>query len=466
MKLLSTITENIKVLVTHGNVDVYISGLTLNSNDITPNCLFVAIRGATSDGHTYVGEAIKNGATVIVYESDLQTFDHNVTYIKVKDTKEALGIMASNFYDNPSHKIKLIGVTGTNGKTTITTLLYQLFKDLGHKVGLIGTVVNKINDESFPADRTTPDSITLNKLLDMMVEEGCEYCFMEVSSHAISLKRVEGINFAGGVFTNLTLDHLDYHKTLENYRDTKKMFFDTLHENAFSLSNLDDGNGPYMLKDSKSKKYFYSLKEKTDFSEKIETKLIGDFNAYNIIAIYGTAIILGQEKEKVKQVIKTLEPVEGRFNYIKSNSGVTGIVDYAHTPDALENVLKTINNMKGNGKVISVFGCGGDRDRTKRPIMARIGYEMSDIVILTSDNPRTENPNDILDDMLDGVKDLPKEKVLVIVDRSAAIGKSVELASSGDFILVAGKGHEKYHEVNGIKTHFDDMEELKKYFNI
>lgn len=377
-----------------------------------------------------------------------------------------------HFFGNASRKMKIIGVTGTNGKTTTTTLLYNLFRELGFKVGLIGTVVNKIDDESIDATHTTPDPISLNRLLNQMVRKGCKYCFIEVSSHAIDQKRIAGISFAGGVFTNLTHDHLDYHKNFENYFKAKKKFFDSLSKKAFALSNFDDEYGVKILKDTKAKKYFYSLKDKkAGFSEKLSTKLIGEFNAYNTLAIYGTAVLLGEDKEKVKKIIENLDAVPGRFQYIKDKqSGAIGIVDYAHTPDALLNVLKTINDMNlsaqagGKNKVISVFGCGGDRDKTKRPIMARIGYNMSDIVILTSDNPRSENPEDILKDMASG---LPKmdEKVLIIADRKEAIRKACAFAQKGDYILVAGKGHENYQEIKGVKNHFDDIEELRKYLH-
>jgi len=377
-----------------------------------------------------------------------------------------------HFYGNPSRKIKIIGITGTNGKTTTATLLYQLFRNLGYKVGMIGTVVNKINDESTPAERTTPGPIELNGLLNRMVEAGCEYCFMEVSSHAMNQNRVAGVRFAGGVFTNLTHDHLDYHKNFENYFAAKKKFFKMLPSDAFALSNIDDKYGVKITEGIKAKKYYYSLKNDADFIGHLEMKLIGEFNAYNVLAIYSTAILLGQDLNKIKEEIKKLEPVAGRFQYVKSRDGITGIVDYAHTPDALENVLKTVNDMnlpagrqgKG-GKVISVFGCGGDRDKIKRPIMAKIGYDMSDIVILTSDNPRTEKAEDILEDMKKGIEMLPQDKVQIISNRHEAIQKACSLAKDGDYILVAGKGHENYQEVNGVKTHFDDIEELKKYLN-
>jgi len=470
MKILTKILEEVPILESHGNVDVSVSSVSLNSKEIEPNSLFVALVGNIVDGHDFIKEVIESGAKAIVHEHDLNEYDKNITYVKVADTHRAVGIIASNFYDNPSRKLKLIGVTGTNGKTTIATLLYQLFINLGHKVGMIGTVVNKINNESFEAERTTPDPVILNKLLADMVDAGCQYCFMEVSSHSVSEKRISGLSFIGGVFTNLTLDHLDYHKTLENYRDAKKGFFEILPPHAFALTNTDDPNGRIIINTTKAKKYTYSLKDradlstdKVDFTERLETKLIGEFNAYNILAIYGTAILLGENKEKVREIIKDLEPVPGRFQYIKGEAGVIGIVDYAHTPDALENVLKTVNLMKDNHRLISVVGCGGDRDRGKRPIMAKLGYDLSDILILTSDNPRTENPESILAEMHKGIENLPQDKVYLIVDRHEAIEKACSFAKKNDFVLVAGKGHETYQEVNGIKNHFDDLEELEKY---
>lgn len=465
MKTLQDLVKNIHIVETKGALDVSISALSLSSKEMTEGTLFVALVGNVVDGHSFIPEAITNGASVIIHEKELSEYNPSVTYIRVTNTRDTLGKIASAFYANPSAKLKLIGITGTNGKTTTTTLLHQLFRNLGYNVGMIGTVVNKINDESFESVRTTPDPITLNKILADMVEAGCQYCFMEVSSHSVSEKRIAELSFAGGVFTNLTLDHLDYHETFENYRDAKKSFFDMLPESAFALSNKDDVNGEYMLSETKAHRYFYSLKESADFNERIETKLIGEFNAYNMLAIYGTAVILGEDKEKVKEIIKNLDPVRGRFEYVKSASGVTGIVDYAHTPDALENVLKTIESMKESRKVISVFGCGGDRDKTKRPIMAKIGYDMSDILILTSDNPRTEKPDDILNDMKKGIENFLQDKVHMIPDRREAIQKACSLATSGDYILLAGKGHETYQEVNGTKTHFDDIEELKKFFD-
>ena len=463
MKILNEILKDVTILESKGNVDISVSSISLDSREINQNSLFVALVGNVLDGHSFIDEVIEKGATVIVHEKDLNEWKPGVTYIKVADTHSAVGLIASNFYGNPSSKLKLVGVTGTSGKTTTATLLHQLFRDLGYKAGLIGTVVNKINDKSEEAHRTTPDAVTLNDLLARMVDEGCEYCFMEVSSHSVCEGRIAGLHFVGGIFTNLSLDHLDYHKTLDNYCDAKKGFFDMISATGFAIANIDDERGQYMLSTTKAHTYTFSLKKSADFNERLETKLIGEFNAYNILGIYAVAVLLGQDSDKVKEIIKTLETVPGRFQYIKSTNGITGIIDYAHKPDALENVLKTVNLMKGNHKLITVVGCGGDRDKSKRPIMARIGYNMSDILILTSDNPRTEKPEEILAEMHTGIEDLPQDKVYVIVDRHEAIAKACLLARSNDFILVAGKGHENYQEINGVQTHFDDMEELQKY---
>lgn len=476
MKILSELLENIPILESHGNLEARVSSVSLNSKAIEPHAIFVALVGNVVDGHVFIDEVIEKGATVIVYEKDPKEFKNGlpaqagVTYIKVKDTHSALGIIADNFYGNPSSKLKLIGVTGTSGKTTTVTLSHQLFRNLGYKAGMIGTDVNKINDKSQEANRTTPDAVTLNKLLAEMVDDGCEYCFMEVSSHSVSEKRISGLTFTGGIFTNLSLDHLDYHKTLDEYCDAKKGFFDMLPATSFAITNIDDERGEYMLSTTKANKYTLSLKKKADFNERLESKLIGEFNAYNVLGVYAIAVLLGQDKEKVKEAIKKLETVPGRFQYYKSENGVIGVVDYAHKPDALEKVLKTINDMKPvpvglvQGKIITVVGCGGDRDKSKRPIMTKIGYDMSDILILTSDNPRTEKPEDILSDMQKGLKGLSlKNKVYIIEDRHMAIEKACELAKNNDYILLAGKGHENYQEVNGVKTHFDDMEELQKY---
>ena len=462
MKILNDIIDEISILHIHGNIDKPVSSVSLNSKNIEQHSLFVALEGNVIDGHLFIDEVIEKGATSIVYEKDPKEFKDGITYIKVGDTHNAVGIIASNFYDNPSRKMKLVGVTGTNGKTTTATLLHQLFRDLGYKAGMIGTVVNKINDKSFEASRTTPDPVTLSELLALIVDDGCEYCFMEVSSHSVSEKRIAGLSFVGGIFTNLTLDHLDYHKTFENYCEAKKGFFDIIPATGFAIANIDDEKGQFMLSGTLAHPYTLSLKRSANFNEKLETKLIGEFNSYNILGVYAAAILLGQDKEKVKEIIKILEPVPGRFQYIKSTSDITGIVDYAHTPDALENVLKTINEMKGSNKVITVIGCGGDRDKSKRPIMAKIGYDMSDILILTSDNPRTEKPEDILNDMQKGLTVDDFSKVEIITDRHMAISKACQIAKDGDYILLAGKGHENYQEVNGVKSHFDDMEELKK----
>ncbi len=463
MKILSELLEDVKVLESHGNLETHISSISLDSRNIEQNSLFIALVGNVLDGHIFIDEVIKKGAKVIVYEKDLNEWKSGVTYIKVNNTHEVVGIIANNFYGNPSKHLKLVGVTGTNGKTTIVTLLYKLFKELGYKVGMISTIVNKIDNQDFETTRTTPDAINLNKLLALMVNYGCEYCFMEVSSHSVSEKRINGISFAGGVFTNLTLDHLDYHKTLDNYCEAKKEFFDMISATGFAMANIDDQKGEYMLSNTKAQKYRLSLKKEADFNERLETKLLGEFNIYNVLSVYAVAILLGQDKNKVKEIIKDLEGASGRFESIRNKNNITGIVDYAHTPDALENVLKTINKIKNNRKTISVIGCGGDRDKSKRPIMTRIGYEMSDILILTSDNPRTEKPEDILSDMEKGLPTDYEEKVEVIIDRHMAIKRACELAKEGDFVLVAGKGHEKYQEINGLKTYFDDMEELEKH---
>ncbi len=463
MKILSELLEDIPILETHGNLEAHVSSVSLNSKDIEPHAIFVALKGNVLDGHTFIDEVIEKGATTIIFEKDPKEYKSGITYIKVQDTHSAVGLIASNFYDNPSRKMKLIGVTGTNGKTTTATLLHQLFMDLGYKAGMIGTIGNKINDKLVETSRTTPDSVTLNKLLAEMVDNGCEYCFMEVSSHSVSEKRISGLSFTGGIFTNLTLDHLDYHKTFEEYCDAKKSFFDILPVTGFAIANIDDKKGEYMLSGTVAHTYTLSLKKKADFNERLEIKLLGEFNIYNILGVYAVAVLLGEDKEKVKEAIKNLEPVTGRFQFIKNEDNITGIVDYAHSPDALENVLRTTNEIKGSGRVIAIVGCGGDRDKSKRPIMAKIGYDMSDILILTSDNPRTEKPEDILNDMQKGLSLESIDKVEIIIDRQMAIKRACELAKSGDYILLAGKGHENYQEINGVKNHFDDMEELQKY---
>ncbi|MCC6323994.1 UDP-N-acetylmuramoyl-L-alanyl-D-glutamate--2,6-diaminopimelate ligase [Candidatus Nomurabacteria bacterium] len=488
MKNLIEIVADIKPLEVKGSLDTVISGVYISSNLIVEGGLFIAIVGEKADGHNFINEAIEKGARAIVYEKDLIECKDGVTYIKVTDTHEASGYIASAFYNYPSKKLKLVGVTGTNGKTTIATLLHQLFRNLGFKSGMMGTVVNKINDIEVEATLTTPDPITLNQTLATMADAGCEYCFMEVSSRAISIKRIAGSQFAGGIFTNLTHDHLDFHNTMEEYAKVKQEFFTNLPSSCFALSNLDSEYGEYMLESTKAKKYFYSREAHStssgqhfQFTGNVETKLIGDFNQSNVLAILGTAVLLGIDDKVAREEIKKLDPAPGRFVSFTSPTGVTGIVDYAHTPDALENVLKTIQNLRPADvgrlqeqtsdvcKIITVVGCGGDRDKAKRPIMAKIAYDLSDILIMTSDNPRTEKVEDILNDMQKGLPDLAqglslRQKVYVISDRHLAIQKACELAKSGDYILLAGKGHENYQEVNGAKTHFDDMEELKNCF--
>ena len=423
------------------------------------------------------------GAIAIICEEFPADKKEGITYIQVKDANVALAIMASNFYNNPSNKLPLVGVTGTNGKTTIASLLYQLFKKAGYKVGLLSTVKILVDETEFNATHTTPDSVTINSYLDKMIDAGVDYCFMEVSSHGIHQKRTEGLTFAGGIFTNLSHDHLDYHKTFAEYRDVKKSFFDSLPKSAFALTNIDDKNGDFMLQNTKAKKVTYALKTLADFKAKILekqfsgtllkindtevwTKLIGQFNASNLLAIFATAELLGLEKLEVLTIISQLENVSGRFEYVISDDGVTAIVDYAHTPDALKNVLETINDIRtGNEKVITVVGCGGDRDVTKRPKMAQIASLLSSQAIFTSDNPRTENAQTILDEMEVGVAAENYKKTLSILDRRQAIKTACKFSENGDIILIAGKGHENYQEINGVRAHFDDLEEVKKCFN-
>ena len=435
------------------------------------------------DGHLYINKAIDLGATVIVCEDFPETQKDEITYVQVVDANTALAVMASNFYENPSSKIPLIGVTGTNGKTTIAALLYQLFKKAGYKVGLLSTVKVLVDDVEFKATHTTPDSITINGYLDKMIDAGVDFCFMEVSSHGIHQKRTEGLVFTGGIFTNLSHDHLDYHQTFAAYRNVKKEFFDGLPKSAFALTNIDDKNGNFMLQNTQAKKKTYALKTLADFKVKILekqlsgtlisvdgtevwTKLIGVFNIYNLTAIIATAELLGLEKLETLTIISELESVSGRFEYVISEDGITAIIDYAHTPDALKNVLETINDIRtGNEKVITVVGCGGDRDQTKRPKMAHIASQLSSQAIFTSDNPRTENPQTILDEMEVGVASENYRKTLTVLDRRQAIKTACKLSEVGDIILIAGKGHEDYQEINGVRAHFDDLEEVKNCFN-
>ncbi|WP_131535891.1 UDP-N-acetylmuramoyl-L-alanyl-D-glutamate--2,6-diaminopimelate ligase [Pedobacter nototheniae] len=466
-----------------GKTDRSIHALNFDSRKIEKDDVFFAIVGTVVDAHSYIDQTINLGATVIVCEVLPENINPQVTYVKVQNSSVALGIMAGNFFGNPSAALKLIGITGTNGKTTIATILFKLFKDLGYKTGLLSTVENYIHDVVVAATHTTPNPIALNALLKDMVDAGCDYCFMEVSSHAVSQHRIEGLTFAGGVFSNLTHDHLDFHKTFDSYLKAKKAFFDGLPKSAFALTNIDDKNGMVMLQNTKAYKKTYALKQLADFKAKIIEnqfsglhldidnedvyfKLVGSFNAYNLLAVYGTAILLEQDKLKVLTLLSRLSGAEGRFDYITSADNIIGIVDYAHTPDAVQNVLSTIANIrKGTEQVITVIGCGGDRDKTKRPIMAQVACDWSDKVILTSDNPRTEDPQSIITEMEAGVSPTNKRKTISILDRKEAIKTACHLAKSGDIILVAGKGHEKYQEINGVRNHFDDKEILIEQLN-
>ncbi|MCO5267835.1 MAG: UDP-N-acetylmuramoyl-L-alanyl-D-glutamate--2,6-diaminopimelate ligase [Brumimicrobium sp.] len=463
-----------------GKVDYEINKLTFDSRTVEDNDLFIAIKGEKVDGTQFIESAIQKGATAILCET-LPTQTHQgIAYIMVDDTHKALSIVANNYFDHPSKNLKLIGVTGTNGKTTTTTLLFELFRRMGYSVGLISTVVNRINNILIPTERTTPDAISLNQLFADMLDAGCEYCFMEVSSHAVVQNRIGGLHFTGAAFTNITPEHLDYHKTFKEYITAKKMYFDHLPATAFAISNADDKNGEVMLQNTKAKKYYYSLQGIADYKAKvvensfsglvlsingteIYTQLIGDFNAYNILLVYAIADQLLHEPIEILRVISELKSVEGRFEFFKSNTGIIGIVDYAHTPDALENVLKTIQNIRtGNETVFSLVGCGGDRDKTKRPVMAATACKLSDKVVLTSDNPRSEDPAQIIEEMKAGVGGEYYYKTLSIIDRAEAIKVACSMAQPNDIILVAGKGHETYQEINGVKYDFDDLEILKE----
>lgn len=480
MKLLSEILYKAGLEEVIGSTNVAISGISFDSRKIKKDSVFFAVRGTTSDGHLFISKAIDSGAISIVCEELPETLDSKITYIKVKDSGIALGVVASNFFDNPSKKLKLIGITGTNGKTTSVTLLFQLFRQMGFSCGLISTVKNKINNEDINATHTTPDAVSLNELLRKMVDQGCQYAFMEVSSHAVVQGRISGLNFSGALFTNITHDHLDYHKTFEEYIKAKKGFFDQLTSDAFALVNKDDRNGAVMLQNCKAEKRFFSMTQMADFKCKVLenhlnglllnidnvdlwVKLIGSFNAYNVLGVYSVAIMLKQDKTNVLTALSNLNPVEGRFQHIKSETGIIGIVDYAHTPDALKNVLTTIKDIRtGNEEVYTLIGCGGDRDSAKRPIMAKIAAQLSTKIILTSDNPRTEDPEVILNQMQEGLDIIDKRKTLKITDRKEAIRTACSMAKSGDIILVAGKGHEKYQEIKGVKHPFDDLEILKQ----
>ena len=484
MKLLSDILYKVKLEEIIGSTHVAISSIVFDSRKVKKDSLFVATKGAADDGHIYIQKAIELGAIAIVCEEIPKDKNDQITYVKVTDSTYALGVMACNYYDNPSEKLKLVGITGTNGKTTTVTLLFNLFKSLGYSVGLLSTVQNKINNTVIPSTHTTPDAITLNELLFKMEEQGCEFVFMEVSSHAIVQNRIAGINFTGALFSNITHDHLDYHKTFDEYIKAKKQFFNLLPSTAFALTNRDDKNGMVMLQNTKANKYTYALKNIADYKCKIIeshlnglllnidnhevwVKLIGTFNAYNILSVYATAVLLKQDITSVLTALSNLNSVEGRFQYVKSPNGVIGIIDYAHTPDALKNVLETVKEIRsGSEQVITLVGCGGDRDSAKRPIMAAIACEYSNKVILTSDNPRTEDPEEILNQMQAGVNPVDVKKVLRITDRREAIKIACSFSSKGDIILIAGKGHEKYQEIKGVKHDFDDLEILKETIKI
>lgn len=467
-----------------GSTQHKVQGIAFDSREVAKDFVFVAVSGTRQDGHNYIEQAIDQGAIAVVCENMPDNMRQNITYIGVHDSTEALGIMASNFYDNPASKLKLVAVTGTNGKTTCVSLLFDLFRKLGYNTGLLSTIQNQINNELLDATLTTPDAISLNRILYRMVERGCTHCFMEASSHAIVQKRIAGLQFAGAVFTNISHDHLDYHKTFENYINAKKKLFDALNTTAFALANVDDKRGLVMLQNTKAVKKTFALRTHADFNAKVLSntlhgleieinnkpvwfQLNGRFNAYNILAVYATAYMLGEDKDKVLTVLSALKPAKGRFEKIISKKGIVGIVDYAHTPDALQNVLETIKEIRTrNEKLITIVGCGGNRDKEKRPLMGKVATNYSDLVILTSDNPRDEEPEAIINDMKKGVEPLDFKKVFTIPERSEAIQEACSKAGKGDIILIAGKGHENYQEVKGKRHHFDDMELLIENFKI
>ena len=479
---LNEVLKNITPIKIVGNDNVEITGVNIDSRRIKAGHLFVAIRGTQVDGHQFIDKAIELGADAVLCEELPEKLSDHVTYVQVESTEDAVGKVATLFYGNPSHKLKLVGVTGTNGKTTIATLLYNMFRKFGYKVGLLSTVCNYIDDVEVPADHTTPDPIELNELLAKMVEAGCEYAFMECSSHAIHQKRIGGLKFAGGLFTNLTRDHLDYHKTFENYRNAKKAFFDALPKDAFAITNADDKNGMIMVQNTKATVKTYSIRTMADFRARIlechfegmyleidgrevGVQFIGKFNVSNLLAVYGAAIMLGKKPEHILLVLSTLHSVSGRLEPIHSPEGFTAIVDYAHTPDALANVLNAIHEvLDGKGHVITVCGAGGNRDKGKRPLMAQEAVRQSDKVIITSDNPRFEDPQEIINEMLAGLNEQQMRKVISIVDRKEAIRTACMMAQKGDVVLVAGKGHENYQEIKGVKHHFDDKEVLYEIF--
>lgn len=481
--ILKDLLKNIKPVSISGSTDIEITGVNIDSRQIEKGHLFVAMRGTQVDGHRFIGKAEEQGAVAIVCEDLPEQRKDDVTYIQVKSTQNAVGPIATMFYGNPSEHLKLVGVTGTNGKTTIATLLYNMFRKMGHRCGLISTVCNYIEGKALPADHTTPDAIALNKLLHDMVEDGCEYAFMECSSHAIHQQRIGGLKFAGGIFTNLTRDHLDYHKTVEAYRDAKKMFFDMLPKGSFAIINADDKNGKYMVQNTKANVKTYSTRTMADYrarllechfegmyleidGREVGVQFIGKFNVSNLLAVYGTACNLGKQPEEILITMSTLESVSGRLQPVQSPNGVTAVIDYAHTPDALQNVLNAIHEvLNGKGQVITVCGAGGNRDKGKRPLMAQEAARQSDKVIITSDNPRFEEPQAIIDDMVAGLTPQQRKKAVTIVDRREAIRTAVMLAKKGDVILIAGKGHEDYQEINGVKHHFNDREVVEEAFN-
>lgn len=484
MALLKDILYKVSLKSVGGDMATEVSGIAFDSRKVESRYVFVAQRGTQTDGHDYIEQAVKSGAVAVVCEKLPAETSSHVAWVIVEDSSEALGIMASNFYDNPSKKLKLIGVTGTNGKTTCVTLLYQLFRSMGYSTGLLSTIENKIDDEVLSASHTTPDALTINKTLAQMVAKGCTHCFMEASSHAIVQHRIAGLSYAGALFTNLSHEHLDYHKTFDAYVKAKKMLFDGLPSTAFALTNTDDKRGRVMLQNTKANTHTYALKSIADFKAKVIEnglmglsleinqqqvwfQLIGDFNAYNLLAVYGTAVLLGEEENEVLKHLSALKAAAGRFDKVNTATGITALVDYAHTPDALENVLQTIKSFRsGNEIVITVVGCGGNRDTVKRPLMAEIACNYSNKVIFTSDNPRFENPADILNDMQKGVSPAHYKKTLVVEDRKEAIKAAVAMAEPKDIILVAGKGHEDYQEIKGERIHFDDKEILEEMLNL
>ena len=483
--ILQNILYKVSIRTVKGNTNIAINQLLIDSRNVKQGACFIAIKGSKTDGHDFITGAIEKGAAAIVCQTLPEILNDAVTYLQVEDSAEAAGYMSHNFYDEPSLKLKLIGVTGTNGKTTIATLLWKLFTALGYKCGLVSTVQNQVGEKVIVATHTTPDAVSINALLKQMVDADCQFVFMECSSHAIHQGRITGLQFTGALFSNITHDHLDYHKTFDEYIRVKKSWFDKLVSTAFAISNADDKRGAVMLQNSNAKKYFYSLKTTTDFKgrildnsldglhmmvndKEVYFRLIGEFNAYNLLAVYAAAVCLGEDKDNVLQVLSNLDGAEGRFDYIVSNKEkIKGIVDYAHTPDALLNVLATIKNLRqGVEQIITVVGCGGDRDKTKRPLMAEVACEYSDKVIFTSDNPRSEDPLEILKDMQAGVNAVTKKKVISITDRKEAIKTAVSLAGNEDIVLIAGKGHEKYQDIKGVKHDFDDKKILNEMFEL